>query len=199
MDRWFYSAASQKSSINELENYRGITLLSVFGKLFSRVLNNRLDKWAEEYNVYIEAQSGFRAGMGSVDNIFVLHGAVKHCLSEGKRLYATFVDFTKAFDYVVRENLLLKLIKFGVRGRILNVIQSMNKSVKSIVIYNNCLSEDFTCYLGVRQGECVSPFLFSLYLNDLESEFAKNGFEWGRYRRSKIISLLYADDIVIFF
>ena len=75
----------KKGSINEPENYRGITLLNVFGKLFSRVLNNRLDKWAVEYNVYIEAQSGFRAGMGTVDNIFVLHGVIKHCLSEGKR------------------------------------------------------------------------------------------------------------------
>ena len=115
--------------------------------------------------------------MGTVDNIFVLHGVIKHCLSEGKRLYAAFVDFWKAFDYVIRKNLWLKLIKFGVRGRILNVIQSMYKSVKSIVKYNNCLSEDFTCYLVVRQGEYLSPFLFSLYHNDLESEFANNGFE----------------------
>ena len=90
-----------------------------------RVLNNRLDTWAEEYNVYIEAQAGFRAGMGTMDNIFVLHSVIKHCLSEGKRLYATFVDFTKAFDYVVRENLWLKLIKLGVRGKNLNVIISM--------------------------------------------------------------------------
>ena len=58
--------------------------------------------------------------MGTVDNIFVLHGVIKHCLCEGKRLYATFVDFTKAFDYVVGENLWSKRIKFGVRGRILN-------------------------------------------------------------------------------
>ena len=108
------------------------------------------------------------------------------------------MDFTKAFDYVVRENLWLKLIKFGVRGRILNVIQSMYKSVKSIVKYNNCLSEDFTCYLGVRQGECLSPFLFSLYLNDLESEFAKNGFEGVDIGVLKLFLLLYADDIVIF-
>ena len=102
--------------------------------MFSRVLNNRLDKWAEEYNVYIEAQAGFRAGMGTVDNIFVLHGVIKRCLSEDKQLYATFVDFTKAFYYVVRENLWLKLIKSGVRGRILNVIQSMYKSVKKVQV-----------------------------------------------------------------
>ena len=43
-----------KGDINEVSNYRGITLLSTLGKLFTRILNNRLNKWAEEYNVYIE-------------------------------------------------------------------------------------------------------------------------------------------------
>ena len=72
---------TKKASKHESENYRGITLLTVFGKLFSRVLNNRLDNWAEEYNVYIQAQAGFRARLSTVDNIFVLHGVVKYCLS----------------------------------------------------------------------------------------------------------------------
>ena len=158
----------KKGSINEVENYRGITLLSVFGKLFSRVLNNRLSAWAEDYHIYIEAQAGFRKEMGTIDNIFILHGLIKHFINESKRLYVAFIDFTKAFDYVVRDSLWLKLIKFGVRGKILNVIQSIYGSVKSMVKYNNSLSDDFECYLGVRQGECLSPFLFSMSLNDIE-------------------------------
>ena len=47
--------------MNEVANYRGITLLSTLGKLFTRILNNRLNKWAEEYGIYIEAQAGFQA------------------------------------------------------------------------------------------------------------------------------------------
>ena len=88
-----------------MENYRGITLLSVLGKLFTRVINNRLGEWAENYFLLIEAQVGFRPGMGTVDNIFVLHGLITHMLNTGKKLYCTFIDFTKAFDYVVRDNL----------------------------------------------------------------------------------------------
>ena len=140
----------------------------MFGKLFSRVLNNRLSAWAEDYHIYIEAQAGFRKEMGTIDNIFILHGLIKHFINESKRLYVAFIDFTKAFDYVVRDSLWLKLIKFGVRGKILNVIQSIYGSVKSMVKYNNSLSDDFECYLGVRQGECLSPFLFSMSLNDIE-------------------------------
>ena len=60
----------KKGDINQVEHYRGITLLSNLGKLFSRVLNNRLTDWAEEYHIYVEAQSGFRKHMGTIDNIF---------------------------------------------------------------------------------------------------------------------------------
>ena len=71
--------------------------------------------------------------MGTVDNIFVLHSLIKHFVNKGKRLFAAFIGITKAFDYVVRGNLWLKLIKTGVRGKMLNVIKSMYTSVKAMV------------------------------------------------------------------
>ncbi|XP_053383852.1 uncharacterized protein LOC128550031 [Mercenaria mercenaria] len=95
----------KKGNVNNVDNYRGVTLLSCLGKLFTHILNNRLRNWAEEYNVYVEAQAGFRAHMSTIDNVFVLHGLINHMLNQGKQLYALFVDFSKAFDYVVRENL----------------------------------------------------------------------------------------------
>ncbi len=89
-------------------------------------------------------------------------------INKGKKLYCAFVDFSKAFDYVVRENLWLKLIKLGVRGKMLNIIKSIYENVKSSVKCNNTLSEDLSCFLGVRQGDCLSPFLFSMFVNDIE-------------------------------
>ena len=53
----------------------------------------------------------------------------------------------------------------------------MYENVKSRVKYKNRLSENFECYLGVRQGESLSPFLFSLYLNDIEDKFYLNAIE----------------------
>jgi len=60
--------------------------------------------------------------MGTVDNICVLRGIISHMLNEGKRLNCAFIDFTKAFDYVVRDNLWMKLINLGIRGNILNIM-----------------------------------------------------------------------------
>lgn len=93
----------KKGDVNEVSNYRGITLLSTIGKLLTRVLNNSLNNWAENYSIYIEAQAGFRKHISTVVNIFVLNGLITHCLNNNERLYCCFVDFTKAFDFVVRD------------------------------------------------------------------------------------------------
>jgi hypothetical protein len=184
--------------VNNVDNYRGITLLSTLGKLFTRILNNRLNEWAENYGVYIEAQGGFRAEMGTTDNIFVLHGLITHFINKGEKLYCAFIDFTKAFDYVVRENLWYKLINIGLRGNIFNIIHSMYENVKSKVKYNNTLSNEYYCTLGVRQGECLSPFLFSMYINDMEDVFKRSGMKGIDIDLVKLFLILYADDIVIF-
>ena len=65
--------------------------------------------------------------MGTVDNLFVLHGLVSHMLNQGTKLYCAFIDFSKAFDYIVREILWYKLIQLCVRGKILNIIKSINQ------------------------------------------------------------------------
>ena len=76
-------------------------------------------------------------------------------------MFCAFVDFTKAFDYEVRDIVLYKFIKLGFGGKILNIIMSMYKHVKSKVKLHNVVSEGFECMLGVRQGEC-SLFFFLL-------------------------------------
>ena len=78
----------------------------------------------------MESQTGFRKNMGTEDNIFVLHGLITHMLNTGKKLYCGFIDFTKAFDYVVRESLWTKLMKIGLSGNILNIIKAMYKGIK---------------------------------------------------------------------
>ena len=187
----------KKGDINVASNYRGITLLSTLGKLFTKILNDRLSSWAENYHVYIEAQAGFRQNMGTVDNIFVLHSIISCLIHNNKKLYAAFVDFTKAFDYLVRDVIWYKLLKFGVRGKMLNIIRSMYSNVKSRIKYNNSVSDEFTCLLGVRQGESLSPFLFSMYLNDIEEFLSTNTYEGIDIDTFKIFLLLYADDIVL--
>ena len=194
-DTWgdgFIVPLHTKGNVENMENYRGVTLLSVVGKPFTSILNTRLNEWAEKYHIYVEGQSGFRKGMSTVDNIFVLHSLITHCVNEKNKLYSAFIDFKKAFDVVVRDVLWFKLVKSGVRGKILDMIQSMYKNIKSRVKFENDLSDEFLSYVGVSQGECLSPFLFSMYLNDLENEFVTKGVDGLDIGMLKLYLLLYA-------
>ena len=112
--------------------------------------------------------------------------------------FDNLLNKSKAFDYVVRDNLWMKLIKLGIRGNILNIIKSMYCAVKSRVKFGNKLSDAFECSLGVRQGESVSPFLFSMFLNDIEDVFMTKGLSGIDVNFFKLILILYADDKVIF-
>ena len=82
--------------------------------------------------------------MGTVDNMFVFHGLITHILNSKKTLYTAFVDFTKAFAYLVRDVIWYKLIKYA--GKMLDIIKSMYANVRSRVKHNNTLSEDFSCF-----------------------------------------------------
>ena len=82
------------------ENYRPITILSCFGKLFTSVLNLRLNDFVEHNDSLEENQAGFRKGYATSDHIFTLHAMVEILKSRKKKLFCTFVDFKKAFDNV---------------------------------------------------------------------------------------------------
>ena len=78
-----------------------------------------------------------KKNMGIVDNIFILKSLLTHVLNQNKKLYCACVDFTKAFDFVSQDILWYKLIRIWIRGKMLDIIKSMYKEVKSQVKHNN--------------------------------------------------------------
>ena len=187
----------KKGSVNDVDNYRGITLLSTLGKLFTRILNNRLNFWSDTYTIISDSQSGFRKSRSTVDNIFILQSLVDSSLNSNNKLYVCFIDFKKAFDHVNRDCLWYKLIKSGVRGPIFNIIKNMYCDTTSRVRFNGELSDSFECKLGVRQGESLSPFLFNMFLNDIEVALHDGGFQGVNVGDVRLGSLLYADDLLL--
>lgn len=193
------------------DNYRGITVLSCFSKLFTTVLNNRLNFYLESMNVLCEEQAGFRKNYSTMDHIFNLKCLIDLYLHRNKKLYCAFIDYRKAFDSVDRVLLWYKLLQHGVDGKMFNIIFGMYESAKSCVRLGNDTSEYFFSNVGVRQGENLSPVLFSLFLNDLNEFISKayNGLsnvsgaihlmldneDFAVYLR--LYFLLYADDTVV--
>ena len=101
----------KKGNKADVNNYRGITILSCLSKIFTIILNRRITSISEENNLISDSQFGFRKGKSTVDALFVLLNVVHKFLNENKRLYCVFVDFKKAFDSVYRNALWLKLYR----------------------------------------------------------------------------------------
>ena len=95
----------------DCSNYRGITLLSVAGKILARVLDKLIPTIAEEN--LSESQCGFRENRGTTDMIFVLHQLQVKCRKQNMGLYAAFIDLTKAFSTVSRDELWKVQLKLG--------------------------------------------------------------------------------------
>ena len=199
-----------KGSPKEADNYRGITLLSCVGKLFTALLNKRLSNMVYANGIIGEEQAGFREGYSTMDHIFVLNTVIQLYLAKRKRLYCAFIDYKKAFDMINRTKLWSILLRSNINGKILTVIQNLYKHAKSCVRINHCLSDTFCCNVGLRQGENLSPLLFALYIKDFNNHIScnYNGINpFAEYTSEvpdenldtylKLYSLLYADDTIV--
>ncbi len=161
----------KNGSVSEANNYRGITLVSCMAKLFTKILNKRMQDWSDSNDVITDAQFGFRKGRSTVDAIFVLHELIVKTLNENNRLYCAFVDLKKAFDSVNRNAPWLKMYKCEIGGKMLRIVRSMYFTVKSCVRHCGTYSDCFEYAIGLRQGDVLSPLMFSVFLEDIELFF----------------------------
>ena len=188
----------KKNDPNDVNNYRGITLISCFSKIFTGVLNNRIkNKWAENNDILSDLQFGFRKGRSTIDAIFVLNSIIQKVLKEKGSLFYAFIDLKKAFDSVYLNGLWYTLFKLGLNGKMLRIIKDMFNKVKTCVRGRNSYSNFFECAVGLKQGEVISPALFSLFIDDLELFLQWDQTCGLTFDDITFILMLFADDMVI--
>ena len=189
----------KKGDINDPNNFRSISLLNHITKLFTTVLTERLFNWVEDRNILQEEQFGFRPGRGCVDAIFTLHSAVSiNTRLPGRKVYASFVDFKRAFDSISHSLFWSKLSKIGLSKKMINIFKSLYEKANFTFRVNGEWSNPICVNRGVLQGESASPLLFNLFINDVTNFLrSKNirGIQINSHR--DLLTILYADDLVI--
>ncbi len=106
-------------------NYRGITLLNIMGKIITAVLCNRITEWATSQNILPQSQFGFRKNRRSTDCLFIVNALVEKATIERNPLFVCYVDFRKAFTSVDRTLLWKRLVQLGINRQTLTILQSM--------------------------------------------------------------------------
>ena len=150
----------------------------------------------EKEHIFSNEQNGFRPKRSCLDHIYTLYNSAKIRQNLEQDTFLTFIDFSKAFDYVQKEYLLHKLLNYNINGNIYNSIKAIYNDPVSCVQLGSTLSDWFPISLGVRQGDSLSPVLFATFINDLAAEI--NATEAGiDINGDKLSLLMYADDIVL--
>ena len=183
----------KSGSRSNCDNYRGITVLPVFEKVFESVILNRLQFVSDAFMKEDRFNGGFKKGSRTSDNNFILQGLVQRQLTLGKNLIVIHVDFSRAFDLVNRNILFYKLHKNGFKGRVIETLLSLYNSTSYRVKLNANISETVKENIGVNQGAITSPFLFKQYLADLKNYLDEyTGVCIGE---EILVHILWADDL----
>ena len=150
-----------KGNLSSCDNWRGIALLDVVGKVVASILQERLQQLAEEE--LPESQCGFRRGCGCLDMMFTVCQLVEKAFEHQTKQFLTFGDLKKAFDSVPRTAQWRGLEKLDVPDQIIDIIWSFYEGMQAQVRMDEELLEEIAVENGLRQGCTMAPVLFNLY------------------------------------
>ena len=176
--------AYKSGSKNDLGNYRPISILSQFNKIFEKALHLRLMNFLEKYRILSRKQFGFQKQHSTQHAIVDLKECLLKNAENGLISGALFLDMRKAFDSVKHDILINKLEHYGIRGTALKLFKSYLTNRKQYTTVKGTNSDKDTVSSGVPQGSVLGPLFFLLYINDLPK--ATNLKTW-----------LFADDAVL--
>ena len=169
------------------ENYRPISILPSFSKVFEKIIHIRLVNYLESKNILPDNQYGFRKGISGAMAIAEMCDKISAATDRNEFSVGVFIDLSKAFDTINHSILLKKLEHYGIRGLALDLFQNYLHNRKQYVYANRTSSNICDIKCGVPQGSILGPLLFLLYISDIEN-------------CSDILSfILFADDTNLFY
>ena len=156
-------------STQEVNNYRPITLLSIFDKIIEKLIHKRLYNFLNLHNILFYNQFGFRKNNSTTFALIQITEIIKETIDKNKYGCGVFIDLRKAFDTVNHEILLTKLEHYGIRGTALNWFKSYLCNRKQYVFNNGEASQLKHITSGVPQGSVLGPLLFLICINELQN------------------------------
>ena len=165
----------RKGNPQVCDNHRGISLLSIAGKILARVPLNRLNEHLEPSGLLPESHCGFRKNRGTIYMIFTARQLQEECQEQNVDLYMTFVDLTKVFDTVSREGLWKIMAKFCCPAKFIAMVRQFHDGMLARVQNDGEFSDPFPVTNGVKQGCVLASILFSMMFSAMLTDAFQDG------------------------
>ena len=174
-------------------NERGITLASNVGKLYERIINERVKKQV----TITKAQAGGKPGCSTVDHLIVLKQTISEIRAKGQTAYIIFLDVQKAYDKAWLDAIIYALHQNGVKGKNLRMIKNLNSNLTAKIQTRHGLTRKIQIKDSMRQGGVLSVIEYATLIDEIAKELRLRNLGYVTQANITLDSLLWMDDVCL--